>query len=131
MIHVKVGGNKDIVCGIIYDKFGNILLGRRKEGMDNEGKWEFPGGKLEPGESYYECLSREWKEELNLSIEIEKYLITNIEVGITCHFLVGKLIYDEIFDFEFNAHDQIGLFNPKEIGLLNLFDNDRILLPLI
>jgi len=131
MFHVKVGGNKDVVCGIIYDKDGNILLGRRKEGMDNEGRWEFPGGKLEPGESYYECLSREWKEELNLPITIEKYLITNIEVGFTCHFLVGKLIYDEVFDFEFNAHDQIGLFNPKEIGLLKLFENDRILLPLI
>ena len=131
MIKIKVPGNKDIICGIIYDKFGNILMGRRKKGMENGGKWEFPGGKLEAGESYEECLTREWKEEFNLPIEINKYLTANIEEGLTCHFMVGKLVYDNIFDFEFNAHDQIGLFNPQEVGLLNLFENDRILLRLI
>lgn len=131
MIKVKVGGNKDIVCGIIYDKYGNIIMGKRKQGFDHEGKWEFPGGKLEAGESYEECLIREWKEEFNLPILIEKYLITNVEEGLTCHFMVGKLVYKKVFDFDMNAHDQIGLFHPKEIQLLNLFENDRILLPLI
>ncbi len=122
---------KHIICGIIYDNFGNILMGKRKCNYENGGKWEFPGGKLEQGESFNQCLCREWKEELNIDINIEKYLTFHLEGNYICHFIIGNLGSNGIYDFEMNAHDQLGLFHPNEIGLLNLFESDRELLSLL
>ena len=122
---------KHVICGIIYDNFGNILMGKRKYGYENGGKWEFPGGKLELGETFNQCLCREWKEELNIDINIDKYLTSHKDENYICHFIIGNLVSDAIFDFEMNAHDQLGLFNTNEIGLLNLFENDRQLLSLL
>ena len=62
----------NVACGVMYDKAGNILMGLRKENGPNPNYWEFPGGKQEEGESLEECLHREWKEELNLQIDIQK-----------------------------------------------------------
>ena len=60
----------EVVCGIICDENGRILLTRRAKG-DFAGKWEFPGGKIEAGESYEECLSRELREELSIRVAID------------------------------------------------------------
>ena len=58
-----------VVCAI-FEKDGKILICRRKEGLKNEGKWEFPGGKVIDGESMLKALRREIKEELNIDIKI-------------------------------------------------------------
>lgn len=54
---------------------GKIFTAQRGYG-EFEGKWEFPGGKLEPGESPEEALVREIREELGADIEVEKHLGT-------------------------------------------------------
>ncbi len=57
-----------VACGVLIDKKGRFLLGSRPEGKPCAGFWEFPGGKLEPGETPSQALSRELKEELGLTI---------------------------------------------------------------
>lgn len=52
----------------ILKKNGKILACQRKKGSRYELKWEFPGGKLEPGETVVDCLKRELLEELSLTI---------------------------------------------------------------
>ena len=57
-----------VVCGILIwnDK---VLIGKRK--LDNKyhpGKWEFPGGKVEVGESHWDGIRREFKEELDIEV---------------------------------------------------------------
>jgi len=59
-----------VVCGIIYNDQNEILITRRKKGR-HKGKWEFPGGKIEEGESPAKCLQREILEELTLDIRVE------------------------------------------------------------
>ncbi|HRU38924.1 MAG TPA: (deoxy)nucleoside triphosphate pyrophosphohydrolase [Candidatus Goldiibacteriota bacterium] len=60
--------NAVIVLGAIIEKDGKVLLARRKSGS-MAGKWEFPGGKLERGETEEQCLVREIREELGVDIE--------------------------------------------------------------
>jgi len=59
-----------VVAGVITDARGRILLSRRTEGRDLAGRWEFPGGKREPGESAEAALIRELQEELGITPDI-------------------------------------------------------------
>ena len=52
-------------CALI-DADGRVLMAQRPEGKDHAGKWEFPGGKVEPNESPEQALRRELFEELNV-----------------------------------------------------------------
>ena len=62
-----------VTCAIIH--FGNkILAVQRSETMSLPLKWEFAGGKIEPGEIEEECIKREIFEELNIHIKIKRKL---------------------------------------------------------
>ena len=56
----------DVVAGIIW-RDGNYLAVERPEGSNMAGWWEFPGGKIEPGESREDALVRELREELGIT----------------------------------------------------------------
>lgn len=58
-----------VSCGILQQG-DRILALRRKDGTELGGKWEFPGGKIHPGETPVACLERELKEELNIEVTI-------------------------------------------------------------
>ena len=62
-----------VTCAII-EHDNKILICQRSERMKLPLKWEFPGGKIEDGESKEDCLKREIREELGLEIEIESAL---------------------------------------------------------
>jgi mutator protein MutT len=67
---------KYIAAGVIEIN-GKILIAQRaKEGVDL-GKWEFPGGKVEAGETLEECLKRELFEELGIQAQVGEYLCTS------------------------------------------------------
>ncbi len=57
-----------VAVGIARDTMGQLLVGQRPACKAYSGKWEFPGGKLEPGESVFKALVREFREELGLEI---------------------------------------------------------------
>lgn len=59
----------EVTCAIIF-KENHVLIAQRSANMKLPLKWEFPGGKVERGESKAACLAREIKEELNLEITI-------------------------------------------------------------
>ena len=56
------------VMGAVFYKDGRILIMRRAPFLSWAGWWEFPGGKLEKGESNEECLARELREELDFRV---------------------------------------------------------------
>ncbi|WP_312329292.1 (deoxy)nucleoside triphosphate pyrophosphohydrolase [Sphingobacterium sp.] len=66
-----------VVCGIIF-KDDLVLICRRKPEKSLGGYWEFPGGKVEDGESYEESLLRELIEELNLKVEIKQHFFDTV-----------------------------------------------------
>lgn len=57
----------DVAVGVIERPDGQVLLAQRPEGKPYAGYWEFPGGKVEPGEPVAEALARELSEELGLT----------------------------------------------------------------
>ena len=65
---------RDVAAGLIMCD-GKILIGQRKHGKSLEYKWEFPGGKLEKGETMEECLARELMEEMQLKITVGEHFI--------------------------------------------------------
>ncbi|HUF62136.1 MAG TPA: (deoxy)nucleoside triphosphate pyrophosphohydrolase [Verrucomicrobiales bacterium] len=66
-----------LVTAAVIVTDGRVLLTRRAAG-GLAGLWEFPGGKVEPGESEEECLHREIREELGLTIRVERFLGENL-----------------------------------------------------
>ena len=65
----------EVVAAIIHDEEGRIFTTQRGYGEMKDG-WEFPGGKMEPGESPEEALKREIWEELETKIVVEKLVQT-------------------------------------------------------
>lgn len=62
-----------VLCGIVEND-GLVLITQRSETMSQPLLWEFPGGKLEPGETEQECLAREIREELQISVSPQQRL---------------------------------------------------------
>ena len=60
----------EVCCAIIVNEQGQVLVTQRSAAMSMPLKMEFPGGKIEPGESAEDCLIREIQEELDLTVEI-------------------------------------------------------------
>lgn len=60
----------DIVAAGIVVERGKVLLSRRKKGTHLAGRWEFPGGKVEPGEDPRAALRRELEEELGIKVSV-------------------------------------------------------------
>jgi 8-oxo-dGTP diphosphatase len=59
----------DVVAAVI-ERDGRLLVTRRTAGSHLEGLWEFPGGKVQPGESREDALAREIREELAVSVTV-------------------------------------------------------------
>lgn len=62
----------DVSCALIISQNGQVLVAQRSLSMHLPLKWEFPGGKVEPGETAEECLIREIREELGVEIRVTK-----------------------------------------------------------
>ena len=68
--------HKVIGVAVIRNERGEILIDKRLPGGSFGGLWEFPGGKLEAGETIESCIKREIMEELAIAIEVEKHFAT-------------------------------------------------------
>jgi mutator protein MutT len=62
-------GRIDVVAGV-FVRNGCVLACQRPPGGHHPGKWEFPGGKVEPGENLQQALQRELREELGIDVTV-------------------------------------------------------------
>lgn len=92
----KPGNIVSVAAAIIQDGDGHILICRRGPGGSCGNLWEFPGGKMEPGETVKECLVRECQEELDIKIccgevyDHASYTYPDQRVSLT--FITAKII---------------------------------------
>jgi 8-oxo-dGTP diphosphatase len=111
-----------VVAGVLRDAGGRILVTRRGAGRHLAGRWEFPGGKVVPGESRVAALVRELDEELGIRIERARPLIT-----IPHAYPSGKIVLDvwEVHSFQGRARAR----EEQELAWLTLDEIDRLPMP--
>ena len=66
----------EVAAGILLDSQQRFLMGQRPVGKPYAGYWEFPGGKVEAGETLFQALQRELQEELGITIHDSVDLMT-------------------------------------------------------
>lgn len=117
---------KVTVVAAIIRRNGRLLLAQRPKGVHLAGQWEFPGGKVEAGESHDAALGREIAEELGVTIEAESlYWVSEHqypERAVHLHFYECR-----ITDGEPEAHSAVRLawFRPEELSGLDLPEANR------
>lgn len=117
----------NVVAAVIC-KDGKFLATQRGYGEFKDW-WEFPGGKIEPGESPEQALCREIKEELRVKISIDKYL-TTIDYDYPqfhlhmycylCHIVDGSLTFVEAEDAQWLRPDKLMTVNwlPADVEIV-------------
>lgn len=120
----------EVVCAIIINSEGKLFAARRAEGRSFAGSWEFPGGKVEAGETSAQALARELKEELQLDIEVGPSLRTVSWHNKTGAFnLEAFICYHELEGMQPTEHDKWGWFSTEELLQIELMVADLALLP--
>lgn len=116
------------VVAAIIKKDNKVFIAERGYG-EFKGKWEFPGGKIEPGETGEEAIVREVKEELKSDIEVEQFFyeindkhedrVFNVKFYI-CRLVKGDLVLTE--------HLNSKWVEPKEIIASDFMEADKEIL---
>lgn len=106
-----------VAAAIIENRSKKLLIAKRKQGKSQAGLWEFPGGKIEAGETAEDCLKRELLEEMNIVIEPGVYFGTSDYVyGETA---VRLLAYKAVYvsgSIELADHDEYRWVSPGELA---------------
>ncbi len=120
----------EVVAAIIR-KDNDIFATQRGYG-DFKDWWEFPGGKVEPGEAPEDALIREIWEELSTEISVDKYLYTvdydYPKFHLTMHCYMCSLLSEAL---HLNEHEAAKWLNKEDIYSVNWLPADEILLPMI
>ncbi len=96
------------VVAAVIEKEGKVLVARRKPGLVAGGMWEFPGGKLEDGETAERCLERELEEELGVSARVGDLLCSVPFSGALTAFELLVFRTELLSDsFKLTDHDEI------------------------
>lgn len=112
MPHIKVVE----VATAVIKRDNKFLIAKRKLGGSASGKWEFPGGKIEKGETPEECLTRELSEEFGIVAHIDSFFMASCfdyeekKIRLLLYFAThvsGK--------FELHVHDEIRWVSKDEL----------------
>ncbi len=115
-----------VVCALI-ERDGRVLVARRPLDKHLGNLWEFPGGKIDPGETPAVALQREIREELDAAILIERHLgvwqYHYPTVSIALHALTARLA-DPAAPLNPTAHTALAWVEPAALAALNLAPAD-------
>ena len=116
-----------VVAAIIRD--GDRIFATQRGHGDFKGGWEFPGGKIEPGETPQEAIAREVREELNTEIAVGdrvdtiEYDYPTFHLSMECFWATvvsGELVLTEHTDAKWLTKEELGSVEwlPADIGLI-------------
>lgn len=110
-----------VVAAVIVDG-PRVMIARKAPGKTHAGLWEFPGGKVEMGESPEQALIREIREELDLEIAVGEHLVTVSDGRIVmsahlAHIVSGSPVLRD--------HDRIDWLLPRQLDERPMADLDK------
>ena len=119
------------VVAAILQKEDKILIARKKEGKPLAGYFEFPGGKIEKGETPEESLARELMEEMNIKIDVKEYVGESIYdygngkvselLGYTAEIIEGDIVLTDHDEYRWVTLEEVCNYNiaPADIPLIS------------
>lgn len=115
----------NVTAAIIKDEHNRILIARRRPGKSLAGFWEFPGGKIEEGETPEESLARELKEEMNLVVRVGAFVGENLHhyEGFSIR-LMAYLTEIMAGEMQLTDHDQVDWVTVEEMERYSLAPAD-------
>ncbi|MEV7679583.1 (deoxy)nucleoside triphosphate pyrophosphohydrolase [Streptomyces sp. NPDC088341] len=113
-----------VVAGAVCDR-GRLLAARRSAPPELAGRWELPGGKLEPGEGPEQALVRELREELGVETQPVERIPGEwpLKPGYVLQVWMARLLSGEPLPLE--DHDELRWLGPDEIHTVDWLDQDR------
>ncbi|MDO8536393.1 MAG: 8-oxo-dGTP diphosphatase MutT [Candidatus Omnitrophota bacterium] len=119
-------GHKRQVTAAVIEKDGKVLIAQRLKGRTLGGRWEFPGGKIEPGETAEECLKRELKEEFDIESEIGKFIIASkFRYCLVPIELLAYRVKHLSGEFKVIEHEEIRWVLPSELKSYDFLSADK------
>ena len=95
---------------------GRVFAAKRKAGKHLEGFWEFPGGKIEEGETPETCLARELKEELGIKVTVGNIFSENThDYGSKLVKLIAYRVTIDGGEIQLTDHDEFRWLDPSEL----------------
>ncbi|WP_245949312.1 8-oxo-dGTP diphosphatase MutT [Lutibacter citreus] len=124
-----------IVTAAIIQKGNKILIARRAPNKHLSGYWEFPGGKIEEGETPEDCLKREIMEELGLEINVRSFFMENEHIysdkkiilkAYLCELISGKIQLNDHDLFEWSEVSDLENYKlaPADIPFVKALNNE-------
>ncbi|GED33838.1 8-oxo-dGTP diphosphatase MutT [Brevibacillus centrosporus] len=125
----------EVAAAIIQNAQGQLLIARRKKGKSQEGMWEFPGGKIEQGETIEACLQRELREEMNISIApyepfgVNDHFYGSTHIRLFAHmakFICGEISLVDHDEYRWVERGQLQeyLFAPADIKFVEMLQKE-------
>jgi len=115
-----------VVAGIIQ-KENQYLIAQRKKNLNGGGFWEFPGGKVEPGENHSQALIRELKEELDINVELGDFFGENIvQFGEKKYHLYAYQIKNYVGEPKLIDHDDMRWVTTQEFADYQFIEGDKL-----
>jgi 8-oxo-dGTP diphosphatase len=119
-----------IVVGAALIRDGRVLAARRSAPPELAGRWEFPGGKCEPGETDAQALQRECAEELGVTVDVHELLgETPIRPGLLLRIYRTRITSGEPKPLQ--DHDELRWLGPAELDTVDWLPADRPVLPAV
>jgi 8-oxo-dGTP diphosphatase len=114
------------VTAAIIEENGKVFIAKRRAGKNLAGKWEFPGGKIEPGETPEEALARELSEEMDLRVSVGEFLCrAYFESGPIKLELLAYRVTRVSGEPVLREHDEARWVKPSELLSYDLAESDR------
>ncbi|MDD5174368.1 MAG: 8-oxo-dGTP diphosphatase MutT [Candidatus Omnitrophica bacterium] len=127
-----LAGHKRQVTAAVIEKGGRILIAQRRRGRTLGGRWEFPGGKIEPGETPETCLKRELKEEFDIESEIGQFIIASrFRYCLVPIELLAYRVKHLSGEFKVNEHEEIRWVSPSELGSYDFMPADHSIVKIL